>query len=233
VSKAARFVVAMTGAGAVGLAGFAGWSLYPHADPRPLRAPLVAATSAQGQELLAGAEASADYERLSRSFQAQSLASYCGVASSVIVLRALGRKTTQADFFANDSRGFRARLEVTFGGMSLGELAALLRAHDVRTSIHYADESSVDRFRDTVATNLGNDADYLIVNYWRAPMGQGEMGHMSPVAAYDRDTDSVLIMDTASNKYSPAWVPLELLFEAMRTVDSASGRMRGYVEVAR
>ena len=64
-------------------------------------------------------------------------------------------------------------------------------------------------------------------------LGQGETGHISPVAAYDRQTDSLLIMDTASNKYPPTWVPLELLVKAMRTVDSASGRMRGYVEISR
>jgi len=226
-------VAGLTGVLAVGLAVFAGWALYPHDDPRPLRAPLVAATSVQGQAMLAGAEASADYERLSRTFQAQSLASYCGVASSVAVLRALGKEATQADFFLNDPQGLRSRLKVTFGGMTLGELAVLLSAQGVRTSIHHADEFGVEQFRDVIVTNLADTDDYLIVNYGREILGQGEMGHMSPVAAYDRETDSVLVMDTASNKYPPTWVPVALLVEAMRTADGASGKMRGYVEVSR
>ena len=231
--KPARVVAGLTGVLAVGLAVFAGWSLYPHDDPRPLRAPLVAATSVRGQAMLAGAEASADYERLSRTFQAQSLASYCGVASSVAVLRALGKEATQADFFLNDAQGLRSRLKVTFGGMTLGELAVLLSAQGVRTSIHHADEFEVEQFRDVIETNLASTDDYLIVNYGREILGQGETGHISPVAAYDRETDSVLVMDTASNKYPPTWVPLALLVEAMRTADGASGRMRGYVEVSR
>ena len=231
--KPVRFVAGLTGVLAVGLAVFAGWSLYPHDDPRPLRAPLVAATTAQGQAMLAGAEASADYERLSRTFQAQSLASYCGVASSVAVLQALGKAATQADFFPNDPQGLRSRLKVTFGGMTLGELAALLSAQGVRTSIHHADEFGVEQFRNLIEANLADTDDYLIVNYDREILGQGEMGHMSPVAAYDRETDSVLIMDTATNKYPPTWVPLALLVKAMTTVDGASGRMRGYVEVSR
>jgi len=183
--------------------------------------------------MLAGAEASADYERLSRTFQGQSLASYCGVASSVAVLQALGKKSTQADFFDNNPNGLRSRLKVTFGGMTLEELAVLLSVHGVRTSIHHADQFSIEELRNVVATTLDDTDDYLIVNYWRASLGQGEMGHMSPVAAYDRETDSVLIMDTASNRYPPTWVPVELLFEAMSTVDGASGRMRGYVAVSR
>ena len=42
----------------------------------------------------------------------------------------------------------------------------------------------------------------------------------------------MLIMDTASYKYPPTWVPLPVLYQAMNTTDSDSGRLRGYVEVS-
>jgi len=42
----------------------------------------------------------------------------------------------------------------------------------------------------------------------------------------------VLIMDTASYKYPPTWVELPKLYEAMNTIDGASGKSRGYVEVS-
>lgn len=38
----------------------------------------------------------------------------------------------------------------------------------------------------------------------------------------------VLILDVARFKYPPHWVPLSLLWEAMDTVDEATGRHRGY-----
>jgi glutathione gamma-glutamylcysteinyltransferase len=41
----------------------------------------------------------------------------------------------------------------------------------------------------------------------------------------------VLLLDTASYKYEPHWVPVDRLFAAMNTVDSESGKSRGWVAV--
>lgn len=231
-----RRLLAVAGATVIvilmGLSGFVWWKLQPHPDPQPLPPRLVAVSTAQGQALLEGAEARADYDRLSGSFVAQELVSYCGVASSVTVLNALGRDTTQGDFFTPEASRVRARHRVMFGGMSLPDLGGLLAAHDVGVEVRHADELSVDEFRALVQRNLSDPDDFLLVNYQREVVGQGRVGHISPLAAYDLETDRVLIMDTASYKYPPTWVPLPLLYEAMETTDSATGRLRGYVEIA-
>jgi hypothetical protein len=83
-----------------------------------------------------------------------------------------------------------------------------------------------------VQRNLADPDDFLLVNYERGVLGQGSVGHISPLAAYDLETDRVLIMDTASYKYPPTWVPLPMLYEAMKTTDTATGRLRGYVAVS-
>lgn len=147
------------------------------------------------------------------------------------MLGAFGTPTTQGDFFTDEASTVRSRFKVTFGGMSLSNLVGLLNAHGLKTSVHYADEFSTAEFRAAVEQNLATDNDYLLVNYQREALGQGRVGHISPQAAYDRETDSVLIMDTAAHKYPPTWVPIELLYAGMSTTDSASGRMRGYVEI--
>ncbi len=118
-----------------------------------------------------------------------------------------------------------------FGGMSLPELGGLLAAHDVTVSVHHAEGLSAEAFRAVVERNLASPGDYLLVNYQREVLGQYRVGHISPVAAYDAATDRVLIMDTASHRYPPTWVPLPLLVEAMKTVDGAFDLQRGYVEV--
>ena len=182
--------------------------------------------------MLEGASIRADYSQLSRTFQAQILASYCGVASSVAVLNALGINVSQGDFFTDDAAKVRPRLKVVFGGMSLPELGGLLIAHGVQVSVFHADESSVDKFRSTIENNLATVDDYLIVNYQRKILGQDEVGHISPLAAYNHKSDSVLIMDTTRNNYPPTWVPVKMLFEAMSTTDSTTGKMRGYIEVS-
>ena len=124
LTSLAVFIVAL----ALGFAGFVWWKLQPRIDPQPLPAALIAHDSLQGRSLLEGADALADYQPLSDSFEQQSLISFCGVASGVTVLNAMGRDLTQRSFFTDDTDTVRSRFEVMFGGMSLPELAGSLEA---------------------------------------------------------------------------------------------------------
>lgn len=216
-----------------GFFGFTLWSLYPHADFRELPTHLIAMDSEAGIALLANADAIADYSSLLAHFEPQVAVSFCGVASSVAVLNALGQTTTQVTFFNDETEKVRRDWQVLFGGMSLGELAGLLQAHSMKAHAHHADAFTADQFRAIVAFNLSTPGDYILVNYQREVLGQGKVGHISPLAAYDRDSDAVLIMDTAAHKYPPTWVPLELLVKAMNTVDNASGKLRGFIDVSK
>ena len=232
MKKVLKIVVGGLVAIVFGFAGFVWWSLQPRPDPQPLPAALVAVTSPEGQGLLDDADAVADYQRLSESFQQQSLRSYCGVASGTIVLTALGRNVSQEDFFTDEASRVRSRLSVMLGGMSLPDFAALMNAHGAQVSTMHADTSSLEEFRAVVERNLSSEDDYLLVNYQREVLGQERVGHISPLAAYDRDSDRVLILDTAGYKYPPTWVPMASLFAAMSTVDSASGKSRGFIEIS-
>lgn len=213
--------------------GFVIWVLYPHENLQPLPEPLQSVESIEGMKRLARAEQSADWPALVDAYEAQSLGSYCGVASGVIVLGALGRETDQWDFFTSEASAVRSRLAVIFGGMALPDLLGLLDAHGVEVSGAHASDIDIDEFRSVIDRNLANAEDYLLVNYQRETLGQGQVGHISPVAAYDRDSDSVLIMDTAAHKYPHTWVPVDMLFAAMNETDPATGKSRGYVEVSR
>jgi hypothetical protein len=215
----------------LGLAGFVWWYLQPRPEPRELPADIVSLEAPRGQALLANAEAAADYGPLSRHFVPQSLKSYCGVASAVTVLSALGEDVRQESFFTDETSGVRSRLQVTLGGMSLEDLAGLLRAHGAEASIHRADSFTADQFRETVSTNLSSPGDYLVVNYQREVLGQSRVGHISPLAAYDADSDRVLVLDTASYFYPHSWVRLNELYAAMATIDPSTGKMRGYLSV--
>ncbi len=225
-------LAAFTFALVLGFAGFVWWKLQPHEDLQPLPATLIAHDSVEGKGLLEDADARSDYQALYDSFEPQSLVSFCGVASAVTVLNAMGRRLTQRTFFTDDTDAVRSRVQVMFGGMSLPELAGLLEAHGADVTFHHADSSSLEEFRAVLDTNLSHEGDFLLANYEREALGQGRVGHISPLAAYDRDTDSVLVLDTASHKYPPTWVPVELLFSAMSTIDPSTGKTRGFVEVA-
>ena len=69
----------------------------------------------------------------------------------------------------------------------------------------------------------------MAISYSREAVGQFGGGHYSPVAALDRETNSVLMLDTARYKYPPHWIPVELIFQAMLPIDVVTGKGRGYI----
>ena len=69
----------------------------------------------------------------------------------------------------------------------------------------------------------------MAISYSREAVGQFGGGHYSPVAALDRETNSVLMLDTARYKYPSHWIPVELVFQAMLPIDIVAGRIRGYI----
>ena len=216
---------------AIGFVGAAWWALQPHTNVQPLPSSMVAAETPQGLALLRESEAFADHAVLSRFFVAQNLKSYCGVASSVTVLSALGKSVSQRDFFTDKASQIRSRLRVMLTGIPLSDLGDLLHAHGAEVSVHHANTFDVGAFRHVVLRNLATADDFILVNYQRETLGQESVGHISPLAAYDQDTDMVLVLDTASHKYPHTWVSLKTLVRAMATIDSETGQMRGFIEV--
>jgi hypothetical protein len=68
----------------------------------------------------------------------------------------------------------------------------------------------------------------------RKSIGQEKGGHISPLAAYDADTDRFLLLDVARYKYPPVWISAVELFNAMNTTDSDNqDRTRGFVLISR
>ena len=207
----------------------------PTVAVQALPAGLIGLDTPEGQALLASAEqaGAADHAALSRAFQAQEKRSWCGVASAVVTLSALrGAPMAQSELFARDeAAAVRSWWQVTFGGMSLDALAGLLRAHGVPATAHHADEG-LAAFTAAVRRNLATSGDYMIVNWRRDVIGEdGQIGHLSPISAFDPASERVLILDVAAHVYPKTWVKISALFAAMDTVDGDGGKTRGWVEV--
>ena len=80
-----------------------------------------------------------------------------------------------------------------------------------------------------VILNEHNTVDYQFVgkkNDGNSCLQTGS-GHFSPIGGYHAGRDMVLILDVARFKYPPHWVPLTLLWDAMSTIDNATGQQRG------
>lgn len=225
--------VALTALGLAAVTVGLVWQLafrVPAAEPLPLPDRLVSATTREGQRLLAESTVLADHPSLTAAFESQRRPAFCGVASAVAVLNALrpaGPRLTQARFFS----AWTTELQVTFNGMTLQELATLLRQHGAHAVAVFAQDTSLEAFRASAIANLGRPGDYVVVNYQRGALGQREGGHISPLAAYNAASDRFLLLDVAAYRYPPTWVTAADLWTAMNTVDSVSGRTRGYVLV--
>ena len=117
-------------------------------------------------------------------------------------------------------------------GLALAELKAVLEVYGLQVDLHHAAEdpqTGIQRFRQTIEAVLGDESRFLIVNFVGRLIGAPTGGHISPVVAYDRKTDSVLLLDVAGHKNPWYWVPVEHLYLSMHTQDG--GKYRGWLAV--
>ena len=200
----------------------------------------------EGENLLITSKSREDFFPLSMHFVTQSNRAYCGVASIVMVLNSLGitapespkykpyRIFTQENFFSNQTATKVISPDVVSRqGMTVQELGKLLESYQVKAQIYHAGNTSLDEFRQLAIENLKQPDNFIIVNYLRKAIGQKRGGHISPLAAYNKETDRFLILDVSRYKYPPVWVKTVDLWNAMNTVDSTSDKTRGFVLVSK
>jgi hypothetical protein len=72
--------------------------------------------------------------------------------------------------------------------MTLDELAALLRSHNIKVEVYYASEH-LTNFVPKLKPTKARSGDYKIVNYQGSVLGQSKSGHISPLAAYHEQSD--------------------------------------------
>ena len=197
-----------------------------------------------GEAYFAESDAREAYFPLASNFLTQKTQAYCGVASIVMVLNALGvpapsvpeyapyRTFTQDNVLTPETDAVLPRDVLARQGMTLDQIGGILATQPVKSEVHHASESSVDEFRKLASAYLGEPGHFVIVNYLRNTIGEQTGGHISPLAAYDAKADRFLILDVARYKYPPVWVKTTDIFDAMNTPDpSNDDKTRGFVLV--
>jgi hypothetical protein len=140
----------------------------------------------------------------------------------------------QENIFTPATDAVKSAEAIMRAGMTLDEFGGLLAAHGLNVTIQHAADSDVDAFRAAALGAIDDDDHFVVVNYLRKAIDQESGGHISPLAAYDADTDRFLILDVSRYKYPPAWVEASALFGAMNTPDSDNNdQTRGYVVVGK
>jgi len=204
---------------------------------------LVYLNTPAGEKLLDEASDDQDFLPLAIQYEVQKNLAYCGPASCVMVLNAIGveapetgahrdyRFFTQDNLFSEKAERVISADTVKKQGMTLAELAGVLRANGVEANAVHAEDDGMDAFRRQARSRVKRDDEFVLINYLRSSIDQKTGGHISPLAAYDADSDRFLILDVSRYKYPPVWVETEALFKAMATKDSTSAKNRGYVLV--
>jgi len=116
-------------------------------------------------------------------------------------------------------------------GFQVRQLDALFRANGLHTRLVTVDDKKPEaEIRADLVENLKHRGDYVVVSYRRRDAGQPGGGHISPLAAYDQESDSFLILDVNPDVSGWAWMPTANLVKGMRTFDTVENR--GYILVA-
>jgi hypothetical protein len=206
---------------------------------------LVDLRSPQGETYLLETHGLEAYFPISVAFETQKTQSYCGVASMVMVLNAIGAPApaspeyqpyttfTQDNVLNEKTDAIRSRDAILHRGMTLDQLGGILSLYPVMVEVHHAETGGVDEFRKLASESLARKNRFVIVNFQRKALGEVSGGHISPLAAYDERSDRFLILDVARYKYPPVWVKTADMFDAMNTPDPDNdNKMRGYVLVS-
>ena len=221
-------------------------SVNAGAETLPLPQNLVGAATDAGEALLIDADAREAYFSLASNFLTQKNQAYCGVASIVMVLNAMQlpapavpefdpyRTFTQDNVLDARTEAVLPLAVIMKQGMTLDQIGGLLALQPVAVEVHHAAGGGLYAFRSKAREYLAKPDHFVIVNYLRKAIGQEKGGHISPLAAFDVETDRFLILDVARYKYPPVWVTASELFAAMNTQDSDNqNKTRGFILVSK
>lgn len=98
-------------------------------------------------------------------------------------------------------------------GLSIDQLARIAKCQGI--GVQVSRRLNVDQARQLIKTSVRGDPDgsfeFVAASYDRKTLGQTGTGHFSPIAAYDPQTDSALVLDVARFKVSCLMQSLRLM----------------------
>lgn len=209
---------------------------------------LVTMQSSEGIFRLDAAASSmrSDLDNLGPKYRRQNHCRCCGVATLAIAWDLLLKKSNIEGCLTEEDDMFKISTilkedAVKQRGMVLEELFSTCEEIFGNKNYQITKElpKSVEDLKEVLKThfrllNETNERGIILCNYDMKVAGQGDWwgGHISPIAAYDMISDSVLILDVW--KYTdPVWIPMDKLYKStMQSVDLDSKKSRGFVRIA-
>jgi hypothetical protein len=127
------------------------------------------------------------------------------------------------------------------GGVALDDLKAKVeesfKAYGIKNfkvEVNHMEDtaSSRDHLHKLLVENEKSSKDFILANFIQGSFtGDSDIGHISPVGAYDAKRKRVLILDIDHEWYEPYWVSEETFASGMATVDKQANHARGYLYI--
>lgn len=185
----------------------------------------------------------------------QATDSSCSLATAVMLINAvrgregqlrIGEPASEASLLDKLGDAFwRMSVAQDGNGLSLTEFAAAmeraLSSYECAGTWKVAiapvtdAEAAASDLRAALTAMENGDAGFIAANFHLDLFyGDGvDVGHFSPIGAYDAARDRVLMLDVYKKDYEPMWAPLPRLAKAMATLSRKTGEPRGYAVVKR
>jgi hypothetical protein len=196
--------------------------------------------SLEGRQRQDNSQHKTNLYKLLRFYEAQTRKSYCGIAAAVIALNSLGIQTaksqhlensyffTQESFFDGKVGEAIDPILINKRGLTLSEMALIMDTQPLAATVYEAASLTDAEIRNKIVSALINPSQIVIALYHRKELNQEGKGHWSPVAAYDQNSDSFLVLDVARYRYPPAWINAKAFIAGMKALNS-TGHSRGFV----
>lgn len=200
------------------------------------------AENEQAQELLSVSDQSI-YHALSDYYVTQYHPYACSIAVATMLLNA--SDIPKPELFNENKRLFkqeqllddeRTRQYITRDsleekGASLLDLQGVLEAFGLDVQYRPGPEMDADTFISTIDRAFNNKK-YVVVNYDREPLGQGNLPHIVPAGAVSPSKQYTLLFDVSRYYWQRTWVSSKRLHSGAATRDSSGDFARGLLIVS-
>ncbi len=120
-------------------------------------------------------------------------------------------------------------------GLNLTQLGQLAEHYGFDVAITTAADqpfaTGLKGFRDTLKKNCGPSDTHTILHFRCGLLGGAQFGHISPAAAWDEDSDTILVLDTGGHLSPWFWAPVEPLYKSMRETYRTQPAGGGFVTI--
>ena len=174
------------------------------------------------------------YLSLSEQFLTQSSPPSCGMATLAMLLNSL--RVDPGRVWQKPWRWFTEEMLTSCypntgntAGITMEHFGHIAECNGAAVQTFYGEEVTANEFRNALVHAFDSSEEMRIaVAFDRQVLGQTGTGHYSPIGAYNREADMILVLDVARFKYPPYWVPVELMWKAMSTHDPDTLKSRGF-----